>query len=1214
MKVLEASGSSSELTGKGSIVIPWLKTPIAVEFSGIKVNSDTVVFDGTVFTVKDQTPESWPYQWGINFTGNFNWTAQQVKKLDNWLHNTLSGWPVTNKLVKDFDLVQMVNDYTNNPLKLPLGFNNIKGYTIAITEMKFEPTRAILNCVAIFPVENDTLAFKASEIAFDPNMPITSAGQLELIDDVSIKGTYIDWDCNGFNILNLDVDILFPRSWLLPVPDNGQNVKASFKTTIEYWDDLIVRTSLSKCQIVGTSGVELKVNELWFDNSINQNPSSISFPSNYPNNLTSGPDFKGFFVKQAKISLPNSFLNTSNHPVEITLSNIIINKQGLTGAISANNLLTFPNGKISSMSASVDSVKLILLCSSVTEAYVRGKIVLPISESNLQNALLYKINLMNSNSLQVTLQPQNDIKAKLFGNASLTIANSSTFNIWLGNNTKFVCNLNGQFKMVNLDVLNVKSINIQTSFQNLKLDYDESRTQGQGKLIINAGNWSFASPQKSFAKIPVTIKDIKFKKLNSQGNELLRGSLSFKVDANLSDKFSGKTGLSIIGSVSKENGTFKPELKEVKVDSINLNIILPAVKVKGKIVFFSEDQKFGNGFKGDIKATFNSIQTELTSSFKVGSTNYQNGNYYRYWYVEAKAILPKEYGIQFLPGVAFYGFGAAAWRRIDVSNLSMPSASEVQNASSNQNTSSTGATFTPNNSIGFGFKVMAVMGTYPEPKSLNLDAVLSAQFSNSGGLNKISFICNFWAQAELLKRNDAPIYGDVTIEYTPPEKLFNLVAQASVKYPKNNPVVSSDGKVSLNLYINGKTNKWYFIAGKPSQPNNVKILGIGTWEYLMFGNDIEQFKRTVFQPQTLTGLATVGLSLSQPITQIPTLAGTGRGFSFGSGVFFNVDKSLELSWLSWAVGGRIPYLKYGGGGGFEINLSLLQYNGCNGGTIGFNNWYATGGAAAWLYGYARVELARKNKRPCLVCCKNNPNDPCVANLAAIKVGFWTQAGFPNPSWVEGQASVYVNVFGLNAQVNVNINWGSKCSNIQQTSYTQTFTQEYASDKVGDLILGINPENNDVVNPAKKINVFVAYSNDEPFEVPELQSDGTIVNKTFKVTYSAQLYKVVVKGSGNMQINNLVPQNLKRSTGLNYQNAYEYWIPRPISVIFRNFDDESKYKFTVKAELLKYDTSTNSWVKAKDRNNNDIYEIKTVIFTTDVLASQQAIPLLNNPNN
>lgn len=1256
MKVLQASGSSSNLTGKGSIVVPWLKTPIAVEFDNIKVNSDTVVFSGIVFTEKDQTPEPWPYQWGINVVGNFDWTTQQVKKLDNWLHNALSGWPVTNKLVKDFDLVQMVSDYTDNPLKLPLGFNNIKGYTIAITEMKFEPIQAKLNCVAIFPVEDDTLAFKASEISFDPNGPITSAGQLELIENFSVTGnvpngdtyeiiikkkptgviqkrtygTYINWDCNGFNTINVDIDILFPRSWLKPVPDNGQKVKVSFITTIEYWDDLIVQTSLNNCQIVGTSGVELEVDELWFDNSINQNPPSILFPSNYPNNLTQGSDFKGFFLKQAKIRLPNNFLSTSNQPVEITLSNMIINKQGLTGAISANNLLTFPNGKISSMSASVDSVKLILISSSVTEAYVRGKIVLPISESNQQNALLYKINLMNSNSLQVSLQPQNDIKAKLFGNASLTIANTSTFNMWLGNNAKFMCNLNGQFKMVNLDLFNVKSINIQTSFQNLKLDYDESRTQQQGKLKVEAGQWSFASPQKSFAKIPITIKNIKYKQLPSQGNELLRGSLSFTVDVNLNVKFSGKSGLSFVGSVIKNNaGVFVPQLNSVLVDTINLNVNLSAVKVKGKIVFFSEsgNPMYGNGFSGNIKATFNSIQTELTSTFKVGSTKYNNGNnYYRYWYVEAKAILPKEYGIQFLPGVAFYGFGAAAWQRIYVSNLSMPSASEVQNASNTSNTPTTGATFIPNNSIGFGFKVMAVMGTYPEPKSFNLDAALSAQFSNSGGLNKISFVSNFWSQADLLNRNDAPIYGNVTIEYTPPDKLFDLVANAFIKYPRNNPIVRSDGignpddKVNLKLHINGKTNKWYFLAGKPSQTNIVRILGVTSWEYLMFGNDIGKFVRTGFQPQTLSGLATVGLYPDQPTTQIPTLAGTGRGFSFGTGVFFSIDKSLGMSWLSWAVGGRTPYLKYGGGGGFEINLSLLQYNGCNGNTIGFNNWYATGSAAAWLYGYVKVELARKNKRPCLICCKSKDDpDPCVANLASIKVGFWTQAGFPNPSWVEGQTTVYVNVFGLNWSGNVNINWGSKCTNIQQTSYAQNFTQEYASDKVGDLILSINPESNDVVNPANKINVFVAYSED-PFEIPELQSNGTIINKTFKVTYSAQLYKIIVVTSSsnqkhfnqvqqNLVMFNLVQQNLTRSTKLNYQNAYQYWIPH------RNFDDQSRYKFSVKADLWVYDTSTNSWIKAKDKYNNDIYEEKTVTFTTDVLlTSQQGIPLPNNPNN
>lgn len=404
---------------------------------------------------------------------------------------------------------------------------------------------------------------------------------------------------------------------------------------------------------------------------------------------------------------------------------------------------------------------------------------------------------MNSNALQVSLQPQNPITAKLFGNASLTLSNTSTFNMWLSSNPKFLMNLNGQFNIANIDLLGVKRVNIQTSFQNMKLDYDESRSQSAGKLQIDAGQWSVASPQKSIANIPITIKNIKFDKRTAQGNEVLRGALSFKIDVNLNEKFSGNSTLSVVGSVSKNNnGVFVPNLNSVDVDTINLNVNLAAVKAKGKIAFFKEDNNpmYGNGFAGEIKATFNSIQMEISSTFRAGSTKYNNGNnYYRYWYVEAKAILPKQYGIVFLPGAAFYGFGAAAWQRISVSNLNMPTASEVQNAGNISNTPTSGASFTPNNSIGFGFKVMAVMGTYPEPKTFNLDASLTAQFSTNGGLNKISFVTDFWAQADLLKRNEAPVYGDVTIEYTPPDKLFLMSANAFIKYPRNNPVIRTDG-------------------------------------------------------------------------------------------------------------------------------------------------------------------------------------------------------------------------------------------------------------------------------------------------------------------------------------------------------------------------------------------------------------------------------------
>lgn len=1233
MKVLQASGSSSSLTGNGSIVVPWLKTPIAVEFKNIKINSDTVMFQGEVYSEKDQTPDPWPYMWGVNVVGNFNWTVSQIKKLNNWLHNKLSGWPAVNKLVKDFDLNQMVQNYTNNPLKLPLGFNNIKGHTIAISEMKFEPTTAKLNCLAIFPVEDDTLAFKGSEIIFDPAGPKSYQGELSLIEDVSIvgnipngdsyelvikkktgksvyglpKGTYINWDCEGFNTLNLDCDILFPRSWLIPSPDDGQRARANFAISIEHWEDILVKTSLKRCKIVGSSEIEIEIKEMWFDNSVSVNPASLVFPSNYPQNLTQGPDFTGFFVNNAIIYLPKKIFSLGNDSITIQIGNLIINKHGITGNIAAVNLAQFNLGKINSLTASIDSLKLVLLNSSITEAYLKGKIVLPISQNSQQNALGYKIFLTNSNELQAQIYPINPIKAKFFGDCTLTINSNSSFKVWLAQNEKFLITLNGNLNFGNVDILNIKRVNIQTKFQNVKIDYDEGRNQSEGKFKFETGQWSFASPQKKIAGFPVTIKNVKFDKRQSQGNELYRGALTFSVEVNLNEKFSGRSSLSIIGSISKNsNGKFEPDLKGCEIDTIDLNVNLSAVKAKGKIAFYNEssNQMYGNGFAGEIKATFNSIQMEVSSFFRVGSTKYNNGeNYYRYWYVEAKAILPKEAAIQFLPGAAFYGFGAAAWQRISVSNLNKPSISEVANASTTSNVSTSGASFMPNNSIGFGFKVMAVMGTYPEPKTFNLDAALSGEFSNSGGLNKISFVTDFWAQADLLQRSSSPLYGNITIEYTPPDKLFMMSAQAFVKYPQSNPIIRSDGignpndKISLLLKIDGKANKWYFIAGSPAQTNKVKILGVTSWEYLMFGNDIGQFVRTGFQPQTLQGLNSVGLYPTSPTTTIPSLAGTGRGFSFGAGVFYSVDKSLDLNWLSWAVGGRTPQLIYGGGGGFEINLSLLQYNGCNGNPIGFNNWYANGSLAAWLYGYAKVRLQKKNP-VCLVCCKKkkDPDGYCEANLASLKVGFWTQGGFPNPSWVEGAASVHVNVFGLNWSGNVDINWGSKCSNIQQVSYSQTFVQETASEKTGNIIINVDPQNSDIFSPHKKINVFAAYD-ESPFEIPELQANGTIQMKTFKVVYSAELYKITFVQSGLIKIPQLQPQPLHRSNQLNFMNAYEYWsLQQSVQNLQRCFAENSKYLFKVRADL--YEFKNGAWVKAKDKNGNDIFEIKTIGFETD----------------
>ncbi len=130
MKVLTASGTSSALSGTGSILVSWLRTPIAVEFTGIKINVANQVYDGNVVTQTDQTPDPYQTQWAANILGSTAWTTKKVKSLDRWLKANFS------KLVKNLDLNTQVNNYTNTPVKLPLGLNDIKGYTIAILPPK----------------------------------------------------------------------------------------------------------------------------------------------------------------------------------------------------------------------------------------------------------------------------------------------------------------------------------------------------------------------------------------------------------------------------------------------------------------------------------------------------------------------------------------------------------------------------------------------------------------------------------------------------------------------------------------------------------------------------------------------------------------------------------------------------------------------------------------------------------------------------------------------------------------------------------------------------------------------------------------------------------------------------------------------------------------------------------------------------------------------
>jgi len=1266
MKVLTASGTSTALTGTGSILVAWLKTPIAVEFQNIKVNTVDELYSGEVVSQLDQTPDVWPQQWGINMAGNFNWTTSMVKRQDKWLHNMISNHPVVNKMVKDFDLNQMVQDNTDTPLKLPLGVNNAEGYTIAISEMKFEPTAAKLNCLAIFPVNeyNDSVGFKGSGIVFSTGGPSAQSAKLGLIDDVTFignvpngdsyhlvfkkeqgaaAGTFISWDCGGFRELNIDLDVFFPRTWLKPIPDNGTDrAKCNIITNIVSWDDWVIQANLPKSSISGTQGMELSVNSFYFDHSSVRNPDSLTFPANYPAGATTGLDFMGFFIKNANIKLPANF-KTSTQDVTVNISNLIINRQGLTGKILAKDIFTFPSGNIAGLGASLDTLKLELVCSSVTNAYLRGKIVLPVSEINPTNALPFKASFVSGNGYEFSIQPQGPISAKFFSDAKFALANTSTISFSISDSSRFDINLNGNFDWPDINIANVKNVKMELSFQNLGVSYLDS-ANNSNKFKFRKGNWSFASPQKFMANFPVSIKYFDFGMKPKVGTEVARAGLSFSIIVNLDDKIGGTSALTVLGSISKDpvTGKYTPAFVGVQVDTIKVFANLSAVKLDGKIAFYSNHPIYGSGFIGSIKATVNSIKTEISSTLRMGSTNYNNGtNFFRYWYVDAKVILPKTSGIPFLSGLAFYGFGVGVWHKMTMGTMPPLSLASVENATTTTNTTNSGTTFTPDKNIGLGLSLLAVIGTYPEPKSFNSDATLSGEFTNAGGLNKIKFNFDFWSLAELTKRSDATILGNAYVEYVPPSKIFTLSASVLI----NKPPITTMGignpndRVNLALSIDGKQNKWYFICGtpKPNQTNKVKVGPLVAWEYTLVGNDISQFVVPGFQPSTIAGLNSVGVSLTSPPTTVPSESSTGKGFAFGVGVGFSTDKSRVI--LSLPRGDVL--LKYGASGGFEVNLSLLQYpqNTICGSTspIGFRNWYAQGGVAAWFNGYINVWVPKKGG-VCLICCGSSGY--CIYPFANMSIGMGVQAGFPNPLWVTGSGKVTVKIGGLlDWSQYVDISSGTPCTP-QPLPSNQNYVQEDATQQIGDMIISVDsPPPTERFEPGKKICAALGFTPNAVFDIQERQTNGAMLNKSFQVRYFANLdaigpaplnqttptsttiqmspvnYQVLLPfGQTQSNLTSNAPSGppivVLRSANPNSIGNYEFYIQRPFTTVpYRNLADTTYYKFTLRAELWRIQPgTTNVWEKAKTNGGTYITETRLAYFRSGILSGTTIIPL------
>ena len=1119
------SQGGNTFSGSGTIFLDWIKSHHAVEFSDITVDATTNrLTSGEVVSVID--PNAPPYsksfalQAGVNM---LTYDHQEVADLHNWM-------------VQQPDLEYNTTQATTTPIEAPFGMEiGVPDYFVSITELVFQPNTSELNAIVAYDMpadwnNADMIGFAVKEIAFHPDSIQFAQGRLEIVNDLTVGnanndinftflapdgnnvGTFIEWDETGFTLFGMELQSEFTRDWLLPVPDNGTDkVAATLSGTGYAWNDLLLSGHLDKAEFANGAGMTIEANALSYDMSDSLNPAGMAFPENY-----AGPDttalWRGFYAKNFTVGLPASIETHTAGPPEVGVQDMIIDHQGVTLTAFAHNVYQYPNASVADLNASVDTVNVNIETNTFTEAYITGQVAIPATHpDSLQNPLNYTglfvtgTNTPNGSTFELTVDPDGPIYANML-KGTLTLEPSSVITASVGNGQKsFDMILNGDVSWANVDLSPVTNVNMGLEFAGLGFDY-----QSTSGLNFNMGAWSLASPQKFMHNFPVSFQNIQYIPQPPGPGQLLNGEIGFTTVFNLGQNLGGQTTMGIGFAIEDDSANFKkfaPTYEGLTLDSLMVSANLKAVNIDGLLYIDNDDPMYGKRVGGSVQAEFTGVGLNVAADAQFGNTTYLNsGQLYRYWQVDVQADFPDP-GVPFLTGVAFRGFAGGAYNNMEVA------------------VSPTGErSFTPLNNL-FGFNAGATIATTPEEQGFNADVTLMGEFStNGGGMTYVGFNGDFGTGASIVDRRNGngKVFGNLLVDYVFPTKNFTLAANANIN---TDPVKTIPGEpFNLTLNIDGLANEWSFKAGVPTGTNDVEVLGVSLYEYLMLGNAIPNpngfTNRFASNYAQHFGYSPNNAHMQGQIDN--GLAELGAGFALGLGFEFAASGSKQVysgAWRDWSIA-------YEATAGAELHLSFLEYASCS----GFNAWGINGWRAGGGFGfYASVSAQAQGYH------RNNDEIDKVHNLATLKAGGYLAGKFPKPVYASGAVSGSAKVLNVfDVDFHQQFQYGTNCSGSPVQPNVNVTPGDAAADFDGALVNYIVPLSYYNFPTESPLSVKYGLAPDESFSVPETQANGTIEMRTFKLEKTVTLEQ---DDNGSWQ-----PVPLTHS--INNLGEYQYIIPGP----------------------------------------------------------------------
>ena len=1190
------TGTNDSLSGKGIVKVKWLGI-LNVRFKGIKINGQDKLCSGAIYTNTDST-QVYPTQWAINAMNNNSlgsWTINKIKGVSAGIKANKNLKP----LVKATDQVDSLLNVI--PLNMPLGYFKANDTTtcIGFTEMVFKADHAEFEVIASLPTKGifkdaynngtEVIALHGSGITFTDTGLKGITGSIKLLQPLtflyahtgteSLKLTFntegdghlgngitFSSTDNEFWKYDLDADVALPKEWLIPVDTAKTNVAINFQMEMANWDDYVLQGSLPACTIPHSNGVGIEAGAITYDHSSVSNAPGMVFPDGYAGDTTS--IFSGFYLKSFKLTLPDqlrSYADTSKK-VNVVAENLIIDKDGITGKVSANNVLNYPKANIGNLGASIDTVKIGLANSVLTEATMLGKITLPLSSSDdSTNAINYSAMFQSvssdTSSITFALRPGQDIKSKFLGDGKVQIDQTSSLNLGLSKTgikrrkIQFNIDLNGKLYYPTGKIIDPGSsipldLDLSCNFEHLGMSYTKSE---KDTFKLSTGHWSFASPQKKLAGFAFNITDVKPKiepiGSGSEKQYLFKGGVEFDAKINIGSEnsniaISGDTKIFLTGAIesslytppgntASNNSTvpnlstitsqshlisnsssnpgviasnaradygfmtqLKPKYLGVQVESINIDSHMPAVAIKGSVAFYKHDPVYGNGFKGDLTAKFTTLEMAIQAGAIFGNTKYIPNNTtagFKYWMVQAQVNLPPP-GIVFMTGIAFRGFGAGVYSRMNMT----PPATFIP-ATANSSTFG-GAVFTPNSSISIGFKVKAIIATTPKEETFNGSVALGAQFNTSGGMDFITIDGLFNCGAKIGMESKSFANGALAITYDFPQKKFSTSILLNIN---KDPITTPSGPIQSHFYIDGMKNEWAFTCGTPpSSLNTVRLFNaVDVSEYLMFGNKI--VPPAGFMPRTVSGFAGIGKTLpSFSQTSISNESKTAKGFAFGIGVFTSDSHNYSLINRKHLTAG----INYSYDIGSEINASLMQYQNCPGfgegwrikaGIALFADMTGTGYCTAWGFSYQKT-------------------------LLSLGFGAYAYAEFPKPFYAEGSVHGNVNVLDVvSFDFDANFKTGEQCAGTSvDIPNVPVYNQEDATEDLNCTLINsiVTPGGTTDISRTTTFAASLNYPDSDPFDIQEQQASGQMNVRTFRAVYIPALTQDSLSGPSTM-INN-----------------------------------------------------------------------------------------------